>query len=76
MPYCWDGHDNAQRAVETGVGLRLDRANWTPAELTSAIASLLGDRPCASGSQRMRRRWLAAPGTARAADAVLDLVRR
>ena len=30
MPYCWDGHDNAQRAAETGVGLRLDRAAWTP----------------------------------------------
>ena len=44
MPYCWDGHDNAQRAVETGVGLRLDRASWTPAELSSAIASLLGDQ--------------------------------
>jgi MGT family glycosyltransferase len=75
MPYCWDGHDNAERAVEAGVGLRLDRAKWTPDELTSAIASLLGD-------DAMRRRLIAnaakmadTPGTARAADAVLDLVR-
>lgn len=76
MPYCWDGHDNAERAVETGVGSRLDRAAWTPDELASAIASLLGDKP-------MRRRltanavtMAANPGTARAADAVIDLLRK
>lgn len=76
LPYCWDGHDNAQRAVETGVGLRLDRSRWNSAELTSAMTSLLGDRP-------MRRRladnaamMATRSGTALAADAILGLTAR
>lgn len=44
MPYCWDGHDNAQRAMETGTGLRLDRAAWTPESLSQAMQRLLDDR--------------------------------
>ena len=76
MPYCWDGHDNAQRAVEAGVGLRLDRASWTPDELRSTIASLLGDRRMRDRLVANAARMAAASGTARAADAVLDLVRR
>lgn len=74
MPYCWDGHDNAERAVETGVGLRLDRATWTPAELTQAITSLLGDRPMRDRLAANAARMAATPGTARAADAVLDML--
>jgi UDP:flavonoid glycosyltransferase YjiC (YdhE family) len=74
MPYCWDGHDNAQRAVETGVGLRLDRATWTPAELTSAIASLLGDKTMRRRLVANAARMAAAPGALRAADAILALV--
>ena len=76
VPYCWDGHDNAQRAVEAGVGLRLDRASWTPDELRSTIASLLGDRRMRDRLVANAARMAAASGTARAADAVLDLVRR
>jgi UDP:flavonoid glycosyltransferase YjiC (YdhE family) len=76
MPYCWDGHDNARRAVETGVGLRLDRASWGPAELTSAIASLLGDQVMRERLAANAAKMAAASGIARAADAVLDLVRR
>lgn len=75
MPYCWDGHDNAERAVETGVGLRLDRAKWTPNELTSAIASLLDDQPMRERLAANAAKMAATPGTARAADAVLDFVR-
>ncbi|MCV2869008.1 glycosyltransferase [Defluviimonas sp. WL0002] len=43
MPYCWDGHDNAVRAVETGTGGRLERANWTEDALIGAIEELLND---------------------------------
>jgi MGT family glycosyltransferase len=41
MPYCWDGHDNAQLATETGVGARLHRSKWTEDELATAIEDLL-----------------------------------
>ena len=44
MPYCWDGHDNARRAGETGVGRGIGRSDWTPEELGRAIVELLGDR--------------------------------
>lgn len=76
MPYCWDGHDNAERAVEAGVGLRLDRASWTEEELTSAIASLLGDKAMRKRLEANAVAMAARPGTVRAADAVLDLVDR
>jgi MGT family glycosyltransferase len=76
VPYCWDGHDNAERAVETGVGLRLDRAAWTPDDLTSAIASLLGDEAMRQRLRENAATMAATPGAARAADAILDLVRR
>jgi UDP:flavonoid glycosyltransferase YjiC (YdhE family) len=74
MPYCWDGHDNARRAGETGVGRHLDRANWTPAQLGAAILDLLAD-----GTMRERlainaERMAQAPGTERAADAILKLL--
>jgi MGT family glycosyltransferase len=43
MPYCWDGHDNAQRAEELGLGARLPRYDWRGPELLAAIRKLLGD---------------------------------
>lgn len=75
MPYCWDGHDNAQRAVETGVGLRLDRAYWTSSSLAAAIASLLGDGKMRERLQANAAAMATVSGTADAADAVLELVR-
>ena len=41
MPFCWDGHDNARRAEDVGVGRRLDRYRWTGGELAAAITGLL-----------------------------------
>jgi UDP:flavonoid glycosyltransferase YjiC (YdhE family) len=43
MPYCWDGHDNAQRAEELGLGARLPRYDWRGPDLLAAIRKLLGD---------------------------------
>jgi MGT family glycosyltransferase len=74
MPYCWDGHDNAQRAGETGVGLRLDRTSWTTAELTSAIVSLLGDKQMRNRLAVNAAKMAAVPGASRSAEAILALV--
>ncbi|MBL8577849.1 MAG: glycosyltransferase [Mesorhizobium sp.] len=76
VPYCWDGHDNAQRAVEAGVGLRLDRAKWTERELVSAMSTLLGDASMRRRLKENSATMSANPGTVRAADAVLALVGR
>ncbi len=74
MPYCWDGHDNARRAEETGVGRWFDRARWTPDELSAAILGLLADagmrERLAENGKAMRRQ----SGTSRAAEAILSLV--
>jgi MGT family glycosyltransferase len=43
MPYCWDGHDNARRAEELGLGARLPRYDWKGPELLAAVRKLLGD---------------------------------
>ncbi|MBX3567195.1 MAG: glycosyltransferase [Rhizobiaceae bacterium] len=76
MPYCWDGHDNARRAEETGTGRRLPRSTWTPGELATAIVDLLHDHV-------MRDRLVAnaavmtpATGRDRAADHILRLCGR
>ena len=66
MPYCWDGHDNARRAGETGVGRHLDRSNWTPEQLGSAILRI-ARRPRharTAGGQR-RSAWRPRPARKR-----------
>lgn len=74
MPYCWDGHDNAARAEETGVGRRLARYDWTEAELVAAIESLIGDHAMrqrlSANSERMKK----AAGVTAAARSILDLL--
>src|SRR5262249_25091988 len=43
MPYCWDGHDNAQRVDELKLGARLPRYDWRPQELLTTVRRLLSD---------------------------------
>ncbi|QND67999.1 glycosyltransferase [Mesorhizobium loti] len=75
MPYCWDGHDNARRAGETGVGDHIGRDAWTEGVLEKAILGLLAD-----DAMRVRLKDNAAqmalkPGTDVAAQAILSLIR-
>lgn len=76
MPYCWDGHDNARRVQETGVGRMLSRSGWTDAELRDVITALLGDtamkRLLAANAARMRK----TPGADAAAAAIMAQVAR
>ena len=74
MPYCWDGHDNALRAEECQVGRRLDRNDWTPEKLGSAINALLADGAMHERLRANARRMAGAPGSERAADAILGLM--
>ncbi|MCG8358066.1 MAG: glycosyltransferase, partial [Kiloniellales bacterium] len=43
MPYVWDGHDNATRVEETGHGFKLDRYDWSEADLAAKIEAMLTD---------------------------------
>lgn len=73
MPYCWDGHDNAARAGEAGVGRSLDRYGWSEAELEGAIRALLGDAAMRlrlkANAQTMRK----AAGVTRAAEEIVKV---
>lgn len=76
MPYCWDGHDNARRADETGVGRALDRYRWEPDGLAEAIRSLLADDAMKARLQRNAVGMQAHKGASRAAKGILDVVNR
>ena len=76
MPYCWDGHDNAQRAEATGTGLQMHRSNWTTEELQAAVLSLLRNRQMQERLREISSVMKAAPGTVRAAKAILDSLAR
>lgn len=76
IPYCWDGHDNALRAVQTGAGRSLNRSDWSERELTAAITGLLGDssmrQKLAACSAEMQQN----PGNESAAAAIMALLYR
>lgn len=75
MPYCWDGHDNAQRAEATGTGRWLHRKDWTPDDLRSAILELMADKTMAAHLAAISQDMKARPGTTRAAEAVLNALK-
>lgn len=74
IPYCWDGHDNAMRAAQVGVGMRLDRASFADADLRAAIVRLLADQPMRLRLDDYATQMQANPGNDAAADAILSLV--
>jgi MGT family glycosyltransferase len=74
LPLFWDQHDNAQRMQELGLGRRLDTYGHEPAELISAIESLLEDPLLPQRLNGISRRLQDDPGTARAADLIWKLV--
>lgn len=71
MPYCWDGHDNAQRAEATGTGRRLQRAGWSAADLRGAILGLLEDATMRARLRANAARMRADPGPRAASEAIL-----
>lgn len=75
MPYCWDGHDNAQRAGETGVGDHIGRDGWTEGGLERAILGLLADDAMRARLGDNAAEMALKPGTDVAAQAILSLIR-
>lgn len=71
MPYCWDGHDNAQRVDELGLGMKLPRYDWRPADLLAAIRKLLGDTAMKRRLKQLRQEIEAAGGRRRAAELIV-----
>ena len=76
MPYCWDGHDNAQRAARTGVGRWLDRSAWARESLHEAIHATLADVAMKQRLAGIAAQMQRTPGPVVAADAVMAVVHR
>lgn len=74
MPYCWDGHDNAQRADALDLGRKMDRGSWSAESLKGEIRSLLDDRDMRRRLGRISQRMQRNSGTRRAAAAVMQLL--
>lgn len=73
MPYCWDGHDNAARAGETGVGRHLDRYGWSEAELEDTIRALLADTAMRQRLKANAEGMRKAAGATRAAEEIVKV---
>jgi len=74
MPYCWDGHDNARRAAETGTGVNLDRYRWSDTEMAEAITSLAGDADMRARLKENSLAMQASAGVIKAASTILDIL--
>ncbi len=70
LPIFWDQHDNAQRVVERGYGLRVPTYDFRDGELADALDRVLADEAlrarCVVAGERLRRR----PGPDLAADLI------
>jgi len=70
LPLFWDQYDNAQRADELGLGVRLDTYGCTGEELRSAIEGLLGDDALRARLAASARRIQARDGLSAAANLI------
>jgi len=75
LPLFWDQYDNAQRADELGLGVRLSTYDFEDEELTGAIDRLLANEWLTSELSRFSARLQRSPGTIRAADLIERLAR-
>ena len=74
MPYCWDGHDNATRAAQTGTGLYMDRANWTPEQLGKMVMGLISDQVMAERLREISAQMKSQTGVSEAARHILRIL--
>jgi MGT family glycosyltransferase len=70
LPLFWDQHDNAQRMEELGLGRRLDTYGHEPAELITAIETLLVDAMLPGRLGGISARLQADHGTVKAASLI------
>jgi MGT family glycosyltransferase len=71
MPYCWDGHDNAQRVTELGLGAKLPRYDWKGPDLLAILRRLLGDGAMKRRLKQLSQDLQAANNRRRAAELIV-----
>ena len=73
MPYCWDGHDNATRMKETGVGVHMDRYEWRDGEMIDTIEKLISNKSLRKKLKNISVTMQAEDGCSKAAKSILSL---
>lgn len=73
VPTGWDLPENAQRVVECGAGLRLDKRHCTPARLRGAVDQVLANPSYRQNARRIGSALARQGGAARAADLIEGL---
>ena len=76
LPLFWDQYDNAQRADETGFGVRLASYDWEDEQLVDAVGRLLADESLRGRMREISDRVQASPGSVRGADLIERVLRK
>ncbi|MCA0431864.1 MAG: glycosyltransferase [Proteobacteria bacterium] len=76
MPYVWDGHDNATRVQETGHGFKLDRYDWTDAEMAAKITAMITDKKMKAKLKKTSKSMRAKHGPTKAAKVIDGLLKK
>jgi UDP:flavonoid glycosyltransferase YjiC (YdhE family) len=74
LPLFWDQYDNAQRAQDTGFGIRLPTHDWEDEDLLGAVQRLLADRSLDARLGSISKQLAAARGAERGADLLWRLL--
>ncbi|HLC08601.1 MAG TPA: nucleotide disphospho-sugar-binding domain-containing protein, partial [Methyloceanibacter sp.] len=73
MPFCWDGHDNAQRVNDTGHGIGMHRYDWTDDQFAAALERLVSDKEMHARLAETSAHMQKQDGVAKAADIILRI---
>jgi MGT family glycosyltransferase len=73
MPFCWDGHDNAQRVNDTGHGIGMHRYDWTDDQFAAALERLVSDKGMHARLAEVSAHMQKQNGVAKAADIILRI---
>jgi MGT family glycosyltransferase len=74
MPFCWDGHDNAQRVEDKGYGAQLRRYAWSDEEYAGTLERLLNDDAMAARLAEVSAHMQKQDGRAKAAGILIDIL--
>jgi MGT family glycosyltransferase len=74
LPFAWDGHDNAARVEDLGIGVRLDRYKSEPNELPAICQRLLSDPKIMNKLRAIGKEMRESPGPIVASEAILRVL--
>jgi len=73
MPFCWDGHDNAQRVEDKGYGAQPRRFAWSDEEYAATLERLSNDTEMHARLTDVSAHMQRADGRTKATDILVDI---